>query len=272
MLPGPGARKEKNVDIVVLLKQVPATESLIQVADDGVSIKTEELKWVINPYDEFAVEEALRIREAQGGSVTVLSVGTNKAVEAIRTALAMGADTGVLVNDPAALGKGALATARVLAAAVKQIPFDLVIAGQRAVDADQFQVGPAVAEYLQIPNVSMVIKTELLDGSIRCHRTIEGGTVVVESPLPMLFTTQRGLNEPRYASLPGIMKAKKKPLETKTLADFGLDAGAMEGPTARIRLLSPPAERGGGRIIEGESAAEKAAALVKALHEEAKVI
>ncbi len=260
------------MDIVVLLKQVPATESLIQVADDGVSIKTEELKWVINPYDEFAVEEALRIREAQGGSVTVLSVGTDKTVEAVRTALAMGADTGVLVDDPAALGKGALATARVLAAALKQMPFDLIIAGQRAVDADQFQVGPAAAEYLQIPNVSMVIKAELFDGGIRCHRTIEGGTVVVEAPLPMLFTTQRGLNEPRYASLPGIMKAKKKPLETKALADIGLDAGALEGPSAQIRSLSLPAKRSGGRIIEGENAAEKAAALVKALHEEAKVI
>ncbi len=260
------------MDIVVLLKQVPATESLIQVAEDGVSIKTDELKWVINPYDEFAVEEALRIREAQGGSVTILSVGGDKAVEAIRTALAMGADTGILVNDPGATGLGALGTAKVLSAALGQLSWDLIIAGQRAVDRDQFQVGPAVAEYLDIPNVSLVIKAEVDGNVIRCHRTIEGGTVVVESELPMLFTTQRGLNEPRYASLPGIMKAKKKPLETKTLADLGIDAASLDVPKVSVQKLSPPPERSGGRIIEGEGAAEKAAALVKALHEEAKVI
>jgi len=260
------------VDIVVLLKQVPATESLIQVAEDGVSIKTDELKWVINPYDEFAVEEALRIREAQGGTVTLLSVGPDKAVEAIRTALAMGADKGILVNDPAALGLGALATARVLAAALKALSWDLIIAGQRAVDRDQFQVGPAVAEFLDIPNVSLVIKAEVDGGTLRCHRTIEGGTVVAETALPALFTTQRGLNEPRYASLPGIMKAKKKPLETKTLADLGVDPASLDTPKVGIVALFPPPERSGGRIIEGETAAEKAAALVQALHEEAKVI
>jgi electron transfer flavoprotein beta subunit len=260
------------VDIVVLLKQVPATESLIQVAEDGVSIKTDEIKWVINPYDEFAVEEALRIREAQGGTVTILSVGPDKAVEAIRTALAMGADKGILVNDPAAIGLGALATARILAAALQQLSWEMIIAGQRAVDRDQFQVGPAVAEYLDIPNVSLVIKAEVDGGTVRCHRTIEGGTVVAESELPVLLTTQRGLNEPRYASLPGIMKAKKKPLETKSLADLQIDPAALEQPKVRITTLLPPPERAGGRIIEGETAAEKAAALVKALHEEAKVI
>jgi electron transfer flavoprotein beta subunit len=165
-----------------------------------------------------------------------------------------------------------LSPARVLATAVQQMPFDLIVAGQRAVDRDQWQVGPAVAEFLDIPNVSLVIKAEIEENTIRCQRTVEGGTVVVESDLPMLFTTQRGLNEPRYASLPGIMKAKKKPLETQTLADLGLDAGALDLPRARVKTLSPPPERGAGRIIEGESAAEKAAALAKALHEEARVI
>ena len=255
-----------------MLKQVPATESLIQVAEDGVSIKTDDLKWVINPYDEFAVEEALRIREAHGGEVTVLSMGPAKTVEAIRTALAMGADKAVHINDPDAVGLGALGTARVLTAAIKELSWDLIIAGQRAVDQDQWQVAPAVAEFLGIPNVSLVIKADIDGNKIRCQRTIEGGNVVVESELPMLFTTQRGLNEPRYASLPGIMKAKKKPLETKTLANLGLDAGALDVPKVRLRKLSPPAERSAGRIIEAETAAEKAAALVKALHEEAKVI
>jgi len=260
------------VDIVVLLKQVPATESLVSVVNDGASIKTDDLKWVINPYDEFAVEEALRIKEAHRGSVTILSIGPDKAVEAIRTALAMGADTGVLINDAAAIGRDALGTAKILAAALKGMPYDLIIAGQRAVDGDNYQIGTAVAEYLNIPNISLVIKAEIADGAIRCHLTIEGGTVVLEAPLPALFTTQRGLNEPRYASLPGIMKAKKKPLDTKTLADLDIQAEDLDGPNTRIVRLNTPPERTGGRIIEGESAQEKAAALVQALRDEAKVI
>ena len=259
------------MDIVVLLKQVPATESIIAVADDGKSIKTDDLKWVISPYDEFAVEEALRIRDAVGGKVTILTVGPDKATEAIRTALAMGADEGVLINDPAALECDNLGVARVLAAALKQIPFELIIAGQRAVDDDNYTVGTAVAEYLGIPSISMVNNQEIEDGRITCRQTIEGGTVTLEADLPILFTTQRGLNEPRYASLPGIMKAKKKPLATKTLADLGVDAGELQ-PATTTAALQPPPERKGGRIVEGESAADKATELVKLLKEEAKVL
>ncbi len=139
------------MEIVVLVKQVPDTESLIEIAGDGVSIKTQDIKWVMNPYDEIAVEEALQIREAQGGAVTVVSMGWDKAVETIRTALAMGADKGIHINDPAAQGSDALATARILSAALKDIPFDLIIAGHRAVDEDNFQVAAAVAEFLDIP-------------------------------------------------------------------------------------------------------------------------
>ncbi|OQY07877.1 MAG: electron transfer flavoprotein subunit beta [Desulfobacteraceae bacterium 4572_123] len=260
------------MEIVVLLKQVPATESLVKIADDGVSIKTDDIKFVMNPYDEIAVEEALRIKEAQEGKVTIISVGTDKTVEAIRTALAMGADEGVLINDPDAQGCDALGTARILAAALKDIPYDLIIAGMRAVDDDNYQVGGAVAEFLGIPGISMVIKEEIADGKIKCHRSIDGGTAVVEAPLPALFTTQRGLNEPRYASLPGIMKAKKKPLDTKKLADIGLDSAKIGEPVTAIKAMQFPPERGGGRIVEGETAQEKAVELVRLLHEEAKVI
>ncbi|MCF8067659.1 MAG: electron transfer flavoprotein subunit beta/FixA family protein [Desulfobacterales bacterium] len=257
------------MDIVVLLKQVPATEAMIGIADDGKSIKTDDIKWVINPYDEFAVEEALKIKEEQGGTVTILSVGTDKTVEAIRTGLAMGADNGVLINDPATAGCDSLGIAKILAEALKTMPYDLIIAGQRAVDDDNYIVGGAVAEYLGIPQISLVNKEEIVDGKIRCNRTVEGGTVVLDAPLPALFTTQRGLNEPRYASLPGIMKAKKKPLDTKTLSDIGIEAPS---PKVGIAALRMPPERVGGRMIEGESAQEKAALLVKALHEEAKVV
>lgn len=260
------------MEIIVLLKQVPATESMIQVADDGLSIKTGDLKWVISPYDEFAVEEALRIREAHGGKVTIVSVGADKATEAIRTALAMGADEGILVNDPAAAGCDGLGIAKILTAVIKALPHDVIIAGQRAVDDDNFLVGSAVAEYLGIPSVALVNKQEIADGKIKCRRTIEGGTVTLEASLPALFTTQRGLNEPRYASLPGIMKAKKKPLATKSLADIGLDAAALGEPKVKVVAMQPPPQRQAGKIIEGESAQEKAVELVRLLSEEAKVI
>jgi len=262
------------MEIVVLVKQVPDTEAMVQIAGDGVSIKTQDIKWVMNPYDELAVEEALRIREAHGGTVTILSVGSQKAQETIRTALAMGADKGVLVNDPAAEGSDALGTARILAAALKDIPYELIIAGQRGVDEDNYQVGASVAEMLGIPQVSLVVKAELADGKIRCTRAIEGGTVVVEAGLPALFTTQRGLNEPRYASLPGIMKAKKKPLEVKTLADVGVDPSTVGAGSRKVKVkaLSLPPVRQAVRMVEGETPAAIAAELVKILHEEIKII
>jgi electron transfer flavoprotein beta subunit len=268
------SERSSKVNIVVLLKQVPDTETLIQIADDKASIRTEDVKWVINPYDEFAVEEALRIKEKHGGKVTILSMGAERAVESIRTALAMGADEGVLIDDPATQGSDALGTAKALAAALKETGHDLVIAGQRAVDDDGYQVPAAVAELLGIAQVSMVVKEEITDGKMRCERTVEGGTVVVETELPALFTTQRGINEPRYASLPGIMKAKKKPLVKKTLADLGVDPSEVGGSLAKCRVanLSFPPERSPGRIIEGETVEAKAAELVRLLREEAKAI
>ena len=260
------------MEIIVLLKRAPATESMISVAGDGKSIKTDDLKWVVNPYDEFAVEEALRIKKDHGGTVTILTVGPDKSVDAIRTALAMGADKGVLINDPAAWETDALGTAKVLAAAIKASPCDLVIAGMRAVDDDNCQVGPAVAEFLGFPHISMVVKEEISDGKIKCERTVEGGTYALEAGLPAVITAQRGLNEPRYASLPGIMKAKKKPLEKKSLSDIGMSADDLGKPKTVITAMKTPPERAGGKIVEGEDAKAKAAALVKALMEEVKVI
>jgi electron transfer flavoprotein beta subunit len=256
------------VEIAVLLKQVPATESLIEIADGDTGIKTEGINWVMNPYDELAVEEALQIRDAAGGSVTVFTLGPEKAVEALRTALAMGADTAVRI-DPEDRALDGLGTAKVLAGELKKGAFDLIIAGHRAVDDDNFQVGPAVAELMNIPHISMVIDQEAADGKIRCTRTVDGGTLVLEAALPALITTQRGLNEPRYASLPGIMKAKKKPIDTRPLSETGTDPGDPLVTTAAMRL---PPQRTAGQMIAGDTAADKAAALVKALREEAKVI
>ncbi|MBW2037534.1 MAG: electron transfer flavoprotein subunit beta/FixA family protein [Deltaproteobacteria bacterium] len=263
------------MEIVVLLKQVPDTETLIQIAEDMTSIKTEDIKWVINPYDEYAVEEALRIRERQGeGKVTILTVGSEKAAESIRTALAMGADEGILISDAVAQQSDALGTAKILAAAIKQIPCDLIIAGLRSVDDDCYQVPAAVAEILEIPHISTVVKEEISDGKIKCVRTVEGGTEVIEADLPAIFTAQKGINEPRYASLPGIMKAKRKPMVKKTLSELDIDVTDVgaDGAKCTIKKLYFPPERPPGKVIEGETIEEKAAKLVKLLREEAKVI
>lgn len=260
------------MEIIVLLKQVPSTESMIEITDDGKSIKPDGIKWTVNPYDEIAVEEALRIRDTHGGSVTILSAGPEKATEAIRTALAMGADSGLLVSDPALEHCDGLGVARVLSSVLKDMPYDIIIAGQRAVDDDNFFVGTAVAELSNIPLINLVIKEEIRNGKITCDKTIDGGTMVVESDLPILFTTQRGLNEPRYASLPGIMKAKKKPIAAKCLADLDIDPGLVLAAKVTVAAMKTPPPRPGGRIIEGETPDAKAAELVRALHEEAKVI
>lgn len=263
------------MNMVVLVKQVPDTESLIEINSTADDIKTDNLKWIMNPYDELAVEEAIRIKEKQGnGKVTVLSFGTERVTSTIRTALAMGADEGVLISDPA-LGKtDAILTSKVLAAALKTIPYDLIIAGQRAVDDDNYSVPSAVAEYLGIPMIAMVVHQEINAGNIMCEHSLQDGTAVVEADLPALLTTQRGLNQPRYASLPNILKAKKKPLETKNLASLGLDATDFGQAALKTRVLSLafPPQRKVCKMISGETIQEKATKLVRTLREEAGVL
>jgi len=255
---------------------VPDTETQIKVADGGKSIVKDDIKWVMNPYDEFGVEEALCIKEKFGGEVTVVGLGPKRVTESIRTALAMGADKGVLINDPALEDSDSLAVAKALSAVISNLEFDLIFTGQRGVDDDMGVVGAALAEFLGIPQMSLINKEEVTeDGkSVKVHRPVEGQTLVIESSLPALITAQKGLNEPRYASLPGIMKAKKKPLEEKTLADLGLDAADFGENARKLKIveLTPPPQREAGKIIEGETPEEKAAELARMLHEEAKVI
>ncbi|MFP3928621.1 MAG: electron transfer flavoprotein subunit beta/FixA family protein [Desulfobacteraceae bacterium] len=262
--------------IIACIKQVPDTETQIKIAPDGKSIVKDDIKWVMNPYDEFGVEEALQLKEKFGGEVTVVGLGPKRVTEALRTALAMGADKGVLISDDALEGSDALATAKALAAVIKDLDYDLILTGQRGVDDDQGLVGASLAELLGIPHVAVVTKLEVSeDGkSLKAQRPVEGQTVIMESPLPALITAQKGLNEPRYASLPGIMKAKKKPLDEKSLGDLGLDASEVGEGARKLKIieLTPPPERKAGKIVEGESPEEKAAALAKLLHDEAKVI
>jgi len=264
------------VNIIVCLKQVPDTETQIKVGSDGKSIVTDDIKWVMNPYDEHGVEEALRIKEKFGGEVTVVGLGPKRVTESIRTALAMGADKGVLISDEALEGSDSLAVAKALAAAIKELDYDLIFSGQRGVDDDMGVVGANIAELLDMPQLSVIDKVEVAeDGkSVKVNRPIEGSTLVIESPLPALITTQKGLNEPRYASLPGIMKAKKKPFDEKTLSDLGLDAAEFGEGGRKVKILEikPPPAREAGKIVEGETPQEKAAGLAKLLHDEAKVI
>ena len=264
------------MNIIVCLKQVPDTETQIKIAADGKGIVTDDIKWVMNPYDEFGVEEALKLKEKFGGEVTVVGLGPKRVTESIRTALAMGADKGVLVVDDALQGSDSLGVAKALAAAIKDMPHDLIFAGQRGVDEDLGVVGAFLAELLGIPHVALAVKVEVAEDakSAKVHRPVEGQTLVVETPFPALITAQKGLNEPRYASLPGIMKAKKKPLAEKSLADLGLDPAGFGESARKLKIvkLTPPPERKAGKIVEGETPAEKAAALAKLLRDEAKVI
>jgi len=259
--------------LIALVKQVPDTETKVQVKPGETSISTDGITYVINPYDEYAIEEALRIKEAKGGDVTLISLGWDKAAEALRTGLAMGADKAVHLNDPAFLGGDAHATALAIAKALKKLEFDLVLCGKQGIDYDNHQVGVRVAELLGIPHVSVVTKLELQDSKAIVHREIEGGSEVVEVPLPAVITCQKGLNEPRYASLKGIMQAKKKPLEAKKPADVDAspDEVGKAGAKLEVVSMSMPPDRPAGRVVEGEPE-DAAKQVVKLLRNEAKVI
>ena len=247
--------------IYVCIKRVPDTAARIRVGGDGKSIDPAGLKYVISPYDEFAMEAALRLKEKLGtGEVVALCLGPAAAAEQVRGALAMGADRGVLLKGDA--GWDGLETAKALAAELKEAGADLVLFGMRAVDSDQQQVGPMVAELLNLPCITVAAEIDAESGAIVCHREVEGGVEVLEAPLPAVVTMTKGPHEPRYASLKGIMAAKKKPLEEK---DATVGAGRI-----RLEKLALPAERKEGRIV-GQGA-DAVAELVRLLREEAKVI
>jgi electron transfer flavoprotein beta subunit len=266
------------VKIIVILKQVPDTETKIKVKGDGSGIETDGIKYVISPYDEFAVEEALKLKEKVGGdsTVTIVSAGPDRAIEAIRTALAMGADDAIHVNDAALEGADSLGIARALAKAIQDHGFDIVFAGKQGIDLDNVQVPASVAELLDIPQVSVIAKFEIAEDRSKAtvNRRIEGGDEVIETSLPALFSCEKGLNEPRYASLPGIMKAKKKPVKAVDLAGLGLDAAQAGAAGSHVKVLKwlPLPERQAGKILQGMETEQAVKELVRLLREEAKVI
>jgi electron transfer flavoprotein beta subunit len=247
---------------LVCIKQVPDTETRVKVAADGRTLDPAGVTWVLNPYDEFAVEEALRLKERLGtGEVVVVSLGGASVQTTLRNALAMGADRAVHLKSETA-APDALQVARALAAVVRELQPAAVWLGKQAVDDDAAQVGPMLAQLTGLPCVSVVAKLAIEDGRATVEREIEGGREVVQVPLPAVFTTDKGLNEPRYASLKGIMAAKKKPIEERA-ADLG-------APGLELVALELPPPRAAGRIVgEGLAAVP---ALVQALRDEAKVI
>jgi len=247
--------------ILVALKQVPDTETKIKVGADGRSLDPADVKWITSPYDEYALEEGLRLKESKGAEVTAISVGSEKAKDVLRNALALGADAAVLVKssetgDP-------LAVAKLLAAFAEGKGFDLLLFGNKGFGEDNGAVGAMTAELLGLAQANLVTKLELGEGSFRAEREGDGGTEVIEGSLPAAITAQRGLNEPRYASLKGIMAAKKKPIEE-------VEGAAVTAALTLSALALPPA-RPEGRRLEGDAAAQ-ASALLGLLRDEAKVL
>jgi electron transfer flavoprotein beta subunit len=257
--------------IIVCVKQVPDTETRVRIAPEGNALVESDINWIVSPYDELAIEEALKIKEAKGGEVILVCLGPDRAGSALRTGLAMGADSALHLKDPLFDAADTLGVARALAAAIrKQAPFDLVLAGQQGVGGDNSQVPGLLAELLDLPQVSVAVKVEIQDGKAVVTREIEGAQEVWETALPAVISAQRGLNEPRYASLKGIMAAKKKPITPLDAAALGLDAAALQPKTKLLALELPP-PRPAVRLIEGEPEAQ-AKELVQLLHDDAKVI
>jgi len=256
------------MNLIVCIKEVPDTESRIQVRDG--QIVEEGLQYVLNPYDEYALEEALRWQENLGGQVKLLCLGPERARESILKGLAMGADEAYHVV--AETGQGdAYVTAQVLAAAIARLgDYDAIFCGKQAVDDDNAAVGVMLAELLDLPHVAVITRLEITpDGkSARAEREIEGGKEVVETPLPAVFTAQKGLNEPRYPSFKGIRMAARKPMTLWQLADLGL--GDVQPGVELVAFMTPPA-RAAGRVIPGEPA-EAAKEVARLLRAEAKVI
>lgn len=255
------------MNILVCLKQTFDTEERI-VLENG-TIKEDGVKFVINPYDEYAVEEAIRLKEENDGEVVVISVGPSRAEEALRTALAMGADEAILVDDPALFGDEYTA-AKVLAAVIKQRSFDIILAGNQAVDDGSGQVAVRLAEELGIPHISTLTKLVVDGDKVIGHRDAEGDEEIVEAKLPVLVTAQQGLNEPRYPSLIGIRKAGKKPLTSVNAAGLGLSLDEIQARTVVTETFLPE-QKSAGRILSGELS-DQVKELVQALKTTEKVI
>ncbi len=257
--------------ILVLVKHVPDTETKVRLAGGGQALDDSEFKYMVNPYDEFAIEEAVKTQEKLGGESVVVSMGPSRVQEAMRKAMAMGVDRGVWINTEGHNQElDSFCVASALAKVITEEKPDVVFLGQKAIDDDAAHIGPMVAEICGMPHVQVVIKAEWQNGgqSVRVEREVEGGMVeVYDVGTPVILGAHKSLNEPRFPPLPGIMKAKKKPLAEKKLAEVLTDS-----PLVTIRNYSLPAEKSAGKVFKGEPLPEMVKKVVGLLRTEAKVI
>lgn len=257
------------MNIYVVMKRTFDTEEKL-VIENGI-IEDSGAAFIINPYDEYAIEEAIQLKDKHGGEVTVITVGGEDAEKELRTALAMGADKAILVNTEDDLEDGdEFTTAKILAQFFKKNNFDIILGGNVAIDGGSGQVGPRLAELLDIPCVTTITKLTINGETATVERDVEGDSEVIEVKFPVLVTAQQGLNEPRYPSLPGIMKAKKKPLEELEMDDLDLEEDDIEAKTKVLNVYLPP-KKEAGRVLDGELE-DQVTQLVNLLQKEAKVI
>ena len=262
------------MNIFVCVKQVPDTETKIVPTGDKSFVDLSNIKWIMNPYDEFAVEQALLVKQSNpSANITVVRVGSKQSSEALRTAMAMGADQGILINSDEQLD--AYMTASALKGAIEKSGKnpDLIFCGKQAIDSDSLQVPQLLAQMLNIPSVSVVVNYEQTDSTLKLQREVDGGSLeIYEVNTPCLVACNKGLNTPRYASLPGIMKAKKKPLEELTLADVGVSSEDKKVMYSNFRL---PEEKPAGKVFDAsdDSAGQEVVSnVINLLRTEAKVL
>ncbi len=256
--------------IAVLVKRVPDTAAALQVGPDGQSIDLSGVKFVMSPYDAHAVEAAMQLKEEKGGEVVIVSAGPPETKETIRAALAMGADSGILVSGEGLASSSCKGTGEILAATVQRLEPDLVFAGKQAVDDDAAQVPERVAEALGWAHASVVTRMDVGETTVEVDRAIEGGHYTLELPLPAVISVDKGLNTPRYPALPNIMKAKRKPIEELDMTTLGLDASETASAYSVVSLSLPRQDRL-GMIFPGEMS-ESVTALMQALRQEEKVL
>ena len=257
------------LNIYVIMKRTFDTEEKI-VLENG-RVNDDSAEFVINPYDEYALEEAVQLKEKHGAEVTIVTVGNEDVEKELRTGLAIGADKAVLITTEDDLEDGdAFTTSKILATFFEGKKVDLILAGNVAIDEASGQVGPRLAALLDIPYVTTITNIEVEGTSVTVERDVEGDVEIIETTLPLLVTAQQGLNEPRYPSLPGIMKAKKKQLDELEIDDLGLEEDDVEAKTRTVEVFLPP-KKEAGRVLEGEMD-DQVSELVSLLHSEAKVI
>lgn len=258
--------------IAVCIKAVPDTDTLIKIGPDNSNIDFTGVKFITSPYDEFAIEEALKLKEKHGGETVAISLGGSEATDVLRDALARGMDSAIHVNDPALLNLDPLSTAKSLAAVIKDAGFDIVFTGQQGVGGDYSQVPSMLAELLDLPQVTMVLKLEVTDNQFKAEREIEGAHEFVNGSLPALFSAQKGLNEPRYPSIKGVMAARRKEILVKDADALGIkDTVNASKQGVRLKAIEMPPARPQGRLLEGDTDTQ-VKTLVDLLRKEAQVI